>query len=134
MSKIQYIDIKTEKRNQFVDITDRVQRIVDDSKVAEGLAELFVLHTTAAITINENTDPSVKSDIISHLEKMVPESGNYEHSEGNSDAHIKSSLAGTHQSVLIADGKIVLGTWQGIYFCEFDGPRSRRVAMKIIAD
>lgn len=134
MSKIQYIDIKTEKRNQFVDITDRVQRLVDNSKVKDGIAELFVLHTTAAITINENADPSVKSDIISHLEKLVPENGKYEHSEGNSDAHIKSSLLGTHQSVFIANGKLVLGIWQGIYFCEFDGPRSRRVAVKIVAD
>lgn len=134
MSKTQYIDIKTERRNQFVDITDRVQRIVDDSKVAEGLAELFVLHTTAAITINENADPSVKSDIINHLEKLAPENGRYDHTEGNSDAHIKSSLLGTHQTVFITDGKLILGTWQGIYFCEFDGPRSRRVAVKILAD
>ena len=131
MSKIQYLDIKTEKRNQFVDITDRVQRLVDESDIEDGVVEIFVLHTTAAITINENADPSVKSDIINHLEKMVPEKGKYEHTEGNSDAHIKSSLLGTHQAVFVAQGKLILGTWQGIYFCEFDGPRSRRVAVKI---
>ena len=134
MSKIHYIDIKTDKRSQFIDITDRIQDLVDDSKIVTGIVEIFALHTTAAITINENSGPSVKTDILNHLSKTIPENERYEHREGNSDPHIKSSLLGVHKSIFVADGKLVLGTWQGIYFCEFDGPRSRRVALKIYAD
>lgn len=134
MSKSGELHIRSEKRNQLIDITERVQKAVSDSGIKEGIAHLFVPHTTAAITINENADPTVQTDILGCLEKLIPENANFRHSEGNSDAHIKSSLVGTHTAVFIADGRLVFGAWQGIYFCEFDGPRSRRVIVKIAPD
>ena len=134
MNDLIYLDIETEKRNQFLDITPDVLKIIADSGVDEGTVELFVPHTTAAITINENADPSVKSDMISYLEKLIPQNGQFRHAEGNSDAHIKSSLIGTKLSIFISGGELVLGTWQGIYFCEFDGPRSRKLILKIKGD
>ena len=134
MSNLIYLDIKTESRNQLLDITPRILKAVTDSGIDEGSVEIFVPHTTAAITINENADPSVKSDIVSYMGKLIPEDGQYSHSEGNSDAHIKSSLIGTHLSLFVTGGEPVLGTWQGIYFCEFDGPRSRKLIVKIKSD
>ena len=125
------IAINTKKRNEFIDITSQVKKIVRDSKIKEGLCVVFCPHTTAALTINENADPSVQKDIIEHLEKLVPAHKNYSHSEGNSDAHIKASLLGSSLNVTIEDGSLALGTWQGIYFCEFDGPRSRQIYVKI---
>ncbi|MDD5195473.1 MAG: secondary thiamine-phosphate synthase enzyme YjbQ [Candidatus Omnitrophica bacterium] len=126
------IEIKTSKRNEFIDITLQVQGAVKDSKVKEGLCVIFCPHTTAALTINENADPSVQKDILEYMEKLVPVHKNYSHSEGNSDAHIKSSLVGCSVNVIIENSTLVLGTWQGIYFCEFDGPRQRKVYVKII--
>ena len=130
MSDLIYLDVKTDRRNQFVDVTPDILKAISDSAIEDGMVELFVPHTTAAITINENADPSVKSDIISHLEKLIPRDGQFTHAEGNSDAHIKSSLVGTRLSIFVSAGEPVLGTWQGIYFCEFDGPRSRKVWIK----
>ncbi len=134
MSDLIYLDVRTDTRNHFVDVTSEIQKIVAESGIKEGSVELFVPHTTAAITINENADPSVKSDIISYLEKLIPQNGQFRHAEGNSDAHIKSSLLGTRLSLFISGERLVLGTWQGIYFCEFDGPRNRKLIVRVISD
>jgi secondary thiamine-phosphate synthase enzyme len=124
--------VSTHSQVEFLDITLWVKKEVRDSGVEEGLCVVYVPHTTAAVTINECADPSVVDDIIAHTGKMVPHSANYRHSEGNSSAHIKASLFGSSQTLIISGGALVLGTWQGIFFCEFDGPRSRSVELKII--
>ncbi len=127
------ITLKTTGRNQFIDITRQVESIVLQSGVRKGICIIYVPHTTAGVTINENADPTVRKDIISSLEKLVPwREPFYEHAEGNSAAHIKSSLIGCNQTVIVQEGKLLLGTWQGIYFCEFDGPRTRKVYVKVI--
>jgi secondary thiamine-phosphate synthase enzyme len=126
------IDVKTKKREEFVDITSEVQKAVDESSVKNGFCVVFCPHTTAGLTINENADPDVQKDIMKHLRELIPEDGGFAHSEGNSDAHIKASLVGSSVTVLVEGGNLVLGTWQGIYFCEFDGPRQRRVHVGII--
>ena len=128
------IDIKTTKRAEFIDITSRVSKAVMQEKVNSGVCVVFCPHTTAGLTINENADPSVKKDIINHLEELVPEGKGYSHMEGNADSHIKSSLLGSFLNIIIERGNLALGTWQGIYFCEFDGPRSREVYVKIIKE
>jgi secondary thiamine-phosphate synthase enzyme len=128
------LNISTKKRNEFVDITSEIEKLVEEENVEEGICIIFCPHTTAGLTINENADPSVKKDVISHLEKMVPYDKNYSHIEGNADSHIKSSLLGSSLNLIIHQKKLVLGTWQGIYFCEFDGPRTRKVYVKIIED
>ncbi|MFC1646391.1 secondary thiamine-phosphate synthase enzyme YjbQ [Candidatus Omnitrophota bacterium] len=127
------ISINTSKRDELVDITDEVQRAVSKSKVKEGLCFVFVPHTTAGITINENADPSVRKDILYELNKVIPRQDSYAHSEGNSAAHIKASLLGFSVSIFIASGKLQLGTWQGVYFAEFDGPRNRRAWVNIMS-
>ncbi|MFQ3573210.1 MAG: secondary thiamine-phosphate synthase enzyme YjbQ [Thermodesulfovibrionales bacterium] len=127
------INIKTKSRTEFVDITDEVLKIIRESDTNDGICYLLVPHTTAGITINEGADPSVKRDIISTLNRIIPFEGDYLHVEGNSAAHIKSTLTGVSLSVIIEDGKLMLGTWQSIFFCEFDGPRHRRVLVKIIS-
>jgi secondary thiamine-phosphate synthase enzyme len=132
--KIVKISIKTSERNEFLDITDRIKDAVYNSNVKSGIAVVYTPHTTAGITINENADPSVKRDIINFLNKKIPYHGDYKHMEGNADSHIKSSLIGCSETLIIEDGKILLGTWQGIFFCEFDGPRRREVWVKIIQD
>jgi len=124
--------VQSGARIEFVNITDQIKRIVAQSGVREGSALVFVPHTTAGITINEAADPSVVQDINEALSKLVPYRGSYRHSEGNSDAHIKSSLVGSSVHVIISAGAVVLGTWQGIFFCEFDGPRSRKVHVEIV--
>ncbi len=129
---LQTLTVKTASRTEFVDLTDRVQEVVRESGVQEGCCHVFVPHTTAAVTINENADPSVQHDIISELNKLIPFSGAYQHSEGNSAAHIKSTLVSPSQFLIIEGGRLALGTWQGIYFCEFDGPRSRKAWIKIV--
>ena len=126
--------VSTRARAQFVDITERVQEEVRDSGMGSGVAHVFVPHTTAGVTINENADPSVVADILATLDRLVPQDGAYDHSEGNSPAHVKASMMGFCQSVLVEDGKLVLGTWQAIYLCEFDGPRTRRVMVKLQPD
>jgi len=126
------LTLSTRSQTEFINITPLVEKIVKESKVKEGICWLFVPHTTAGITINEGADPSVRRDILSQLSKMVPFRGDYEHLEGNSPAHIKSSLVGSSKAVFIQEGRLVLGTWQSLYFCEFDGPRHRQVMVKIM--
>lgn len=126
------LDISSSARSEFIDITDRVQRELDKGGFHDGVCYVFVPHTTAAVTINEGADPSVKGDIQTFLNAHVPHSGDYRHMEGNSDAHIKASLLGSSETLIVEGGRLVLGTWQSIYFCEFDGPRSRRVHLKFI--
>jgi len=128
------LSVSTKSREQLVDVTQEVAAVVRDSGVTDGVATLFVPHTTAAVTINENADPSVAADILKGLSELVPRSAPYyRHSEGNSDSHLKASLTGPSLQVLIEGGRLVLGTWQGIYFCEFDGPRSRKLLVKVTA-
>ncbi|NOX37866.1 MAG: YjbQ family protein [Calditrichaeota bacterium] len=124
--------VSTHSRTEFVDITPQVQQAVRDSQVKEGICQIWVPHTTAGVTINENADPSVVRDILMELNKVIPFEDNYQHLEGNSAAHIKSSLVGCTLNVIIHEGRLMLGTWQGIFFCEFDGPRSRKVWLKIV--
>ena len=121
------LTIRTHNRTELIDITAQVAKLVQQSKVPSGFLVLFVPHTTAAVTINENADPSVQHDILSELNRLIPFTGPYQHTEGNSPAHVKSSLVGSSQMVFIKDGRMALGTWQGLYFCEFDGPRTRKV-------
>ncbi len=129
-----YHQLKTTKPQEFIDITDIVYTDVRNSNVKDGIVVIYVPHTTAGVTINENADPDVVWDIISTLDKVYPVKGDYRHLEGNSHAHIKASLMGASCTVIIKDGKLLLGTWQGIYFCEFDGPRAREFYVKIIKD
>lgn len=115
----------------MIDITIKVQEAVFKSKILDGICSVFVPHTTAGITINENADPDVVHDILYKLDKIMPQNDNYRHFEGNSAAHLKASIFGFCQQIIVENGKLVLGTWQGIYFCEFDGPRKRNVLIKI---
>ncbi len=128
------LTVRTGSRTEFIDLTGQVQEAVRESGVQEGLCHLFVPHTTAAVTINENADPSVRVDILMVLNKIISDKESYRHLEGNSPAHIKASLIGPQLTLLVSGGRLVLGTWQGIYFCEFDGPRSRRLHLKVVAD
>ncbi len=124
--------VTTRSRNEMIDVTGRVQATVREAGIQNGETVVFCPHTTAAITINENADPDVVHDVLLALDEMVPRSNPaFRHSEGNSDAHAKSSLVGCNEQVLVKDGGLVLGTWQAIYFCEFDGPRSRRVIVQV---
>jgi secondary thiamine-phosphate synthase enzyme len=125
--------IKTRQRSEMIDVTDRVQQAVRDRGVNDGVVIVFIPHTTAGVTINENADPDVKHDLLKKLESLIPKHESYyQHGEGNSDSHLKMQLTGNSATVIIEDGKLVLGTWQGIYFCEFDGPRTREMHIKII--
>ncbi len=124
--------LRTHSRVEFLDITDQVNRIVEESKVQSGTILVFVPHTTAAVTINENADPSVVHDLLAEFNRLIPFSGAYQHAEGNSAAHVKSTLVGPSETLIIEKGRIALGTWQGLYFCEFDGPRTRKVWVKIL--
>lgn len=128
---VKYINVKSRLRNEFIDITDKIQELVKEEGITSGICHIYVPHTTAGITINEGADTSVQHDIQNYLSKLVPVDGDYHHREGNADAHIKSALVGLSKFVFIDEGKLLLGTWQAIYFCEFDGPRHRRVAIKI---
>lgn len=126
------ITIPTSTHTQILDITSQVQKVVRESRIAEGLCCVFVPHTTAGVTINENADPSVKQDIIMELNKVIPFNDSYSHLEGNSAAHIKASIIGSSVNVPVKNNNLLLGTWQGICFCEFDGPRQRKLFIKII--
>ena len=126
------LSVKTSKHTQMLDITRQVQAAVKDSGVTEGICMVYIPHTTAAVTINENADPDVVRDFTMEIDKIVPWEDGYHHMEGNSAAHLKSSMIGFSEQIIIDDGRLVLGTWQGIYFCEFDGPRSRTVYVKIM--
>ena len=129
---MQSFNVSTKDHCQFVNIDRQVQQIVSDSGTKTGICHVFVPHTTAGVTINENADPAVVEDIESTLDKLVPWRDNYRHAEGNSAAHVKASMMGFSETILIQDGKLALGTWQSVYFCEFDGPRTRKVWVQII--
>jgi secondary thiamine-phosphate synthase enzyme len=131
---MQTFQVRTTAQSEFIDITRSVQEAIKKTGVGDGICIIFVPHTTAAVTINENADPSVVHDMIMALNKTVPFQEQYRHIEGNSPAHIKASLVGCSQIVFVQSGKLILGTWQGIFFCEFDGPRDRKVYVKVISD
>lgn len=131
---IRYIDLKSRARTEFIDITADIKEMLKTANVGNGVCHVFVLHTTAGVTVNEGADVAVQTDITRFLNKLIPQDPYFNHAEGNSDAHIKSTLVGTSQTLLIENGKLLLGTWQSVFFCEFDGPRPRRVAVKIVAD
>lgn len=130
---IRYLNVKSRSRNEFIDITKRVEELLGESGVKSGVCYIYVPHTTAGVTVNEGADPAVQKDILNALSKLIPHEGGYRHMEGNADAHIKASLVGASEHVLIDEGGLALGTWQAIFFCEFDGPRHRRVALKFIS-
>ena len=134
LGRVQTLRFETESQMEMIDVTAGVRRMVKETGVASGVCHLYVPHTTAAITINENTDPNVRKDMLNELLKTVPLHDEYLHAEGNAAAHILSSLLGASESVFVENGKLVLGTWQAIYFCEFDGPRSRTVLLRVSAD
>lgn len=123
--------VKTGSRCQMIDITGQVRSVLRESGYQNGICQVYVPHTTAGITINENADPDVPRDILATLERLVPLRGNYRHSEGNSDAHVKASLMGSSQTVFFENGTLILGTWQSLFFCEFDGPRTRSVYVQV---
>ena len=125
------LTIATRSRSSLEDLTPQVEQAVSQSGVSEGLCTIFVPHTTAGIIVNENYDPDVKRDLLAHLARLCPQHGDYHHREGNADAHIKASIVGSSVSIPIHSGRLALGTWQGILFCEFDGPRTRRVIIHI---
>lgn len=129
---IHTLQIRSTKRQEMINITHQVQSLLEIEGIQSGYVILFVPHTTAAVTINENADPDVKRDMLLGLSNISPDNDDYHHYEGNSDAHIKSSMIGVDQMILVDQGRLVLGTWQGIYFCEFDGPRTRRILLKMI--
>lgn len=128
------LKVTTRSRVEFQDITSQVQEAISSSGVANGVCYVFVPHTTAGITINEHADPSVVMDISEQLNRMIPQHGDYRHLEGNAPAHIKASVVGSSQMLFIESGRLLLGTWQGLFFCEFDGPRQRTVFVKLVAD
>jgi len=127
------ISVETHARFEMIDITDAVQKAAREEKIDSGICLVYTPHTTAAVTINENADPDVPRDILAALDRAIPLSANYRHVEGNSAAHVKSSLVGASEMIIIENGRLVLGTWQSIFFCEFDGPRTRKVIIKFLA-
>ena len=131
---IRQLRVKTNSKTELVDITQGVQRLVNESGIKAGLCYVYVPHTTSGITINENTDPNVGRDILKELNKVIPFEDNYGHNEGNSAAHIKSTIVGVSKAVMVEEGRLALGTWQSIFYCEFDGPRDRRVFVKVMKD
>jgi secondary thiamine-phosphate synthase enzyme len=131
---IRQLRVKSNSRTELVDITQGVQRLVSESGVRSGICYVYVPHTTAAVTINENSDPNVGRDILKELNKVIPFDDDYGHTEGNSAAHIKSTMIGVSRTVMVEEGRLALGTWQALFFCEFDGPRERRVMVKVIKD
>jgi secondary thiamine-phosphate synthase enzyme len=126
------LTVKSKTRTELIDITSRVQDTVKSAGIGNGLCMLFVPHTTAAVTINESADPSVKADILMILNRVVPWEAEYRHLEGNSPAHVKATLVGSSELITIENDRLILGTWQGIFFCEFDGPRTRKVNIKLL--
>lgn len=132
MSLIETLQIRSTRREQFVDITADVQQVLDRHGVRTGLCHLFSTHTTAGLTINENADPDVPADMLKWLREAIPQDGGFRHGEGNADAHLKTSLFGVSQIVAVHDGRLALGRWQGVFLCEFDGPRTRTVQLTLI--
>ena len=131
---LKQLRVKTTARTEFVDITQGVQRLVAESGIRSGICYVYVPHTTSGITINENSDQNVGRDILKELNKVIPFDDDYGHSEGNSAAHIKSSIMGVSKAVIVDEGRLALGAWQAVFFCEFDGPRDRRVMVKVMKD
>ncbi|MGE5237415.1 MAG: secondary thiamine-phosphate synthase enzyme YjbQ [Chloroflexota bacterium] len=125
------LNVRSRERTEFIDITEAVSQSVRESGLTDGICHIYVPHTTAAVTINEGADPSVKRDILTTLNRLVPFDGDYRHMEGNAAAHVKSTVVGASLFVIVEEGKLLLGTWQSVYFCEFDGPRHRRVILKL---
>lgn len=125
------LKVRSSRRTEMIDITPQVQEVVNASGVEEGICFLYVPHTTAAITVNENADPSVVQDILEKLSELVPPAARYRHTEGNADSHIKATLVGSSVAIPVDGRRLALGTWQGVFFCEFDGPRSRRVLVRV---
>lgn len=134
MAEIIELSVRTNRRQEMIEITGLIQKAIQEKRVTSGVCHIFVPHTTCGVTINEHADPDVIQDILAVLDQLVPSSGNYKHLEGNSPAHVKTSLIGSSLTVMIADGRLRLGTWQGVFLCEFDGPRQRRVWVKIMPD
>jgi len=128
---IKEYSVRTNKKSEFINIDEIIRDAVSESGISEGLCLVFIPHTTAAVTINENADPDVRRDIDMHMSKLVPARSDYRHSEGNSDGHIKSSLFGPSLTLIVSNGNPVLGTWQSVFFCEFDGPRNRKVVIRV---
>jgi secondary thiamine-phosphate synthase enzyme len=126
------LDVRSRSRVEFLDITSKVRDVISRSGVRDGIAVVYVPHTTAAVTINESADPAVAKDIMNKLSELAPENGSYRHTEGNSDAHIKSTLVGNSVNLIVSQGSPVFGTWQGVFFCEFDGPRNRKVIVQVV--
>jgi secondary thiamine-phosphate synthase enzyme len=131
---MEVLRVKTARRTQLVDVTVEVERAVAKAGVEEGVCYVYVPHTTAGVMINEHFDPDVATDLEGVFERLVPRTGPYRHSEGNSDSHAKAALAGTSQMIFVEEGKLALGRWQGVFFCEFDGPRDRKMWVKIIEE
>ena len=131
MIAFEELRVKTLKREVLINITNDINKIVRNSNIKEGVCRIFVPHTTAGIIINENADPAVMKDIINYLNKLIPQTAGFSHMEGNSDAHIKSSLTGPSLDVIIHNGRLMLGTWQGIFLCEYDGSRNRKVYVQV---
>jgi|SRR5215813_7187100 len=134
MAKIEILRVRTDRRTQLVDVTSEVQTVVSKSGVEHGVCYVYVPHTTAGVTINEHADPDVASDFEGIMDRLVPQGGPYRHAEGNSDSHAKTILTGTNQQIFVEKGHLVLGRWQGIFFCEYDGPRERTMQVKVVAD
>ncbi|UFS71582.1 secondary thiamine-phosphate synthase enzyme YjbQ [Geomonas sp. RF6] len=128
---VHYLKVESKRKSQMIDITERVQQLVESAGVREGICDVFVPHTTAAVTINEGADPAVQHDMVACLDRLVPDAPYFTHAEGNSAAHVKTTLVGSSERIFIEGGRLILGTWQAIFFCEFDGPRSRKVAVSI---
>jgi secondary thiamine-phosphate synthase enzyme len=128
---VKQFTVRTNARSEMIDITGRIRALLKESKMRSGICHVFVPHTTAAVTINENADPDVPRDILMELDKIVPLNDHYRHGEGNSAAHIKSSIVGASEMIFVDDGELVLGTWQSVFFCEFDGPRTRKVIVRL---
>jgi len=126
------VEVRTSSRTELVDITAKVEKAVKSSEIRDGICLVYTPHTTAGVTINENADPSVRKDITMETDKVIPFQNGYSHVEGNAAAHIKSSLVGSSVTLLVEQGRIVLGTWQGVFFCEFDGPRNRKALVKVV--
>ena len=126
------LSVKTSTRTELIDITSQIAKAVNKSGIRDGLCMLYVPHTTGAVTINESADPSVRGDIMMVLNQIVPWEANYKHMEGNSPAHVKATLVGASELIAIENGALVLGTWQGIFFCEFDGPRTRKIHARVM--
>jgi secondary thiamine-phosphate synthase enzyme len=130
---LEVVRVKTRRRTELVDVTEEVKRSVAGSGVTSGICYIYVPHTTAGVAINEHFDPDVATDLEGVFERLAPREGNYRHAEGNSDSHAKAVLTGTSQMIFVDEGKLMLGQWQGVFFCEFDGPRDRKMWVKVVA-